>query len=374
LEKEIDIFDVKIQIIRILAQPMNKFEKEGFMWYWKLLHTNMIPDAFIRLVVRQINRRAIKRLEGLSLEEQEQRRRSLLEKLDRSPIAIHTDLPNVQHYEVPPAFFNLVLGKRLKYSCCYWPEGVTELDQAEEKMLDLTCQRAQLEDGMSVLDLGCGWGSLSLWIAEHYPTCQILAVSNSRDQIAWIRERARERGFQNVDASVVDVNQLVLDRRFDRVISMEMFEHMKNYRRLMAKIGQLLTPRGKLFVHIFSHRQFAYEFEAEESSNWMAQTFFTGGTMPSDDLLLHYQDDLRLVDHWRISGLHYAKTLRAWLDKMDDQKTQVQEVLADAYGPDQVKRWWVNWRLFFLACEENWACRAGREYLVSHYLFENRRV
>jgi cyclopropane-fatty-acyl-phospholipid synthase len=149
---------------------------------------------------------------------------------------------------------------------------------------------------------------------------------------------------------------------------------MKNYRRLMAKIGQLLKPRGKLFVHIFSHRQFAYEFEAGERSNWMAQTFFTGGTMPSDDLLLHYQDDLRLVDHWRLSGLHYAKTLRAWLDKMDGQKAQVQEVLADAYGPDRVKRWWVNWRLFFLACEENWACRAGREYLVSHYLFEKPRL
>ena len=344
------------------------------MWYLKLLQTNMIPDALIRLVVRQINRQAIRRLEGLGFEEQEQRRRSLLERLDRSPIAIHTDLPNLQHYEVPPAFFKLVLGKRLKYSCCYWPEGETQLDQAEERMLDLTCQRAQLEDGMSVLDLGCGWGSLSLWIAEHYPACQVLAVSNSRDQIAWIKERARERGFQNVDGFVVDVNQLELDQQFDRVISIEMFEHMKNYRRLMAKIGQLLTPRGKLFVHIFSHHLFAYEFEAGENSNWMAQTFFTGGTMPSDDLLLHYQDDLRLVDHWRLSGLHYAKTLRAWLEKMASHKAQVQGVLADAYGPEQTRLWWVNWRLFFLACEENWAYRAGREHLVSHYLFENRRV
>ncbi len=340
------------------------------MWYMKLLYTNLVPDVLLRFFVRLINRQAMRGWEGLSFEEQEQRRRSLLKKLDRSPIAIHTDLPNVQHYEVPPDFFKLVLGKRLKYSCCYWSKGVTNLDQAEERMLDLTCRRAQLEDGMSVLDIGCGWGSLSLWIAEHYPACEVLAVSNSRDQIAWIKDRAREKGFENVDGLVVDVNDLELDRQFDRVISIELFEHMKNYHRLMAKISQLLTPEGKLLVHIFSHRLFAYEFEIEDGSNWMAETFFTGGTMPSDDLLLHYQNDLQLVDHWRLSGRHYAKTLRAWLNKMDRQKPQVQDVLAKAYGPDQMKHWWVNWRLFFIACEENWGLRGGREYLVSHYLFE----
>jgi cyclopropane-fatty-acyl-phospholipid synthase len=171
---------------------------------------------------------------------------------------------------------------------------------------------------------------------------------------------------------MLDVNEMELESRFDRVLSIEMFEHMKNYRRLMGNISQILNPGGKLFIHIFSHRLFAYEFEAEDTDNWMAQTFFTGGTMPSDDLLLHYQDCLHLMEHWRISGLHYAKTLRTWLKKMDSQKALVKEVLAETYGHDQVSHWWVNWRLFFLACEATWACSKGREYIVSHYLFEKR--
>jgi cyclopropane-fatty-acyl-phospholipid synthase len=345
---------------------------ENIMWYMNILYTNLVPDFLLRPILRQLARHNIRRLESVAFSNQEHQRRELLKKFDRSPIAIHTKLPNLQHYEVPPAFFKLVLGKRLKYSCCFWPNGEAKLDEAENKMLDLTCQRAKLEDGMTVLDLGCGWGSLTLWIAEHYPACKILAISKSRDQIEYIKSCARQSGYKNVDARVVDVNQMNLDQRFDRVFSIEMFEHMKNYRRLMENINQILNPEGKLFVHIFSHRLFAYEFEAEDTASWMAQTFFTGGTMPSDDLLLHYQDELRLVDHWRISGLQYVKTLRAWLAKMDSQKSKVQEVFAEAYGRDQVTRCWVNWRLFFLACEATWAYRGGREYHVSHYLFEKR--
>lgn len=342
------------------------------MWYMKLLYTNLIPDFLLRGIVRRIARRKINSLERLPFAALEQQRRDLLDKLDRSPIAVHTKLPNIQHYEVPPAFFQLVLGKRLKYSCCCWPEDTTTLNKAEEAMLKLTCQRAELEDGMTVLDLGCGWGSLSLWIAERYPNCRVLAVSNSRDQIDFITARAEEQGFERLEGMVADVRDLELEERFDRVLSIEMFEHMKNYRRLMENISRMLNPGGRLFVHIFSHRQFAYEYEADDTANWMAQTFFTGGTMPSDDLLLHYQDHLALVDHWRISGQHYARTLRAWLDRMDRQEAEVREVLAEAYGPDQVQRWWINWRLFFLACEQTWACRGGREYIVSHYAFEKR--
>jgi cyclopropane fatty-acyl-phospholipid synthase-like methyltransferase len=311
-------------------------------------------------------------LESVAFQEREHQRRKLLDKFDLNPIAIHTQLPNEQHYEVPPAFFRLVLGKRLKYSCCYWSSDTDTLDDAEEKMLEMCCKRAQLEDGMAVLDLGCGWGSLTLWIAEYYPNCNILAVSKSRDQIEYIKKTASEKGYRNVDAMVQDVNSMDLECRFDRVFSIEMFEHMKNYRRLMGKISKTLNPGGMLFVHIFSHRLFAYEFEADDTNNWMAQTFFTGGTMPSDDLLLHYQEDFLLADHWRISGKHYAKTLRAWLEKMDRQISRIQEVLAETYGQDQMKRWWVNWRLFFLACEATWAYRGGREYIVSHYLFEKR--
>jgi cyclopropane-fatty-acyl-phospholipid synthase len=249
---------------------------------------------------------------------------------------------------------------------------VETIDEAEEAMLQLTCERARLEDGMEVLDLGCGWGSLSLWIAERYPNCRVLAVSNSQPQIAHIEERCREWGLDNVEGLVADVNDLQVDRRFDRVMSIEMFEHMKNYERLMAKIASLLTPDGMLFVHMFSHREFAFEFKADDPDDWMAQTFFSGGTMPSDDLLLHFQRDLRLADHWRIGGMHYARTLRAWLEKLDRHQGEVREVLAETYGRDQETRRLVNWRLFFIACEETWGLRKGREYLVSHYLFEGR--
>jgi len=341
-------------------------------WYMKLLYTDLIPDAVLRVVLTWIARRKIVGLERFPVEEREARRRALLNKLDASPIAVHTDLPNVQHYQVPPAFFQLVLGARMKYSCCLWEEGAAELEDAEDAMLELTCRRAGLEDGMTVLDLGCGWGSLTLWIAEAYPNCRILAVSNSPDQIDFIRQQAQDRGYGHVRGMVQDVNQLELGERFDRVFSVEMFEHMKNYRRLMRTISRHLHPGGKLFVHLFSHRQFAYEYRAEDRANWMAQTFFTGGTMPADDLLLHFQEDLILEDHWRLSGQHYARTLRAWLDRMDGREREVKRVLAEAYGPKNVQRWWINWRLFFLACERTWAWRGGREYLVSHYLFRHR--
>jgi cyclopropane-fatty-acyl-phospholipid synthase len=244
-------------------------------------------------------------------------------------------------------------------------------------MLDLTCQRARLENGMKVLDLGCGWGSLSLWIATHYPDCQVLSVSNSNTQREFIQNQCRSRSLHNVTALTADMADFEHDPRFDqlpkfdRVISIEMFEHMKNYERLLARIAELLDPDGMLFVHLFSHREFAREFDADDPNDWMAQTFFSGGTMPSDDLLFHFQRDLKLVDHWRVDGWHYEKTLRAWLAKLDSQETKVRRIMAQTYGSHNETRWLVNWRLFFLACSEVWGLKRGREYLVSHYLFEN---
>jgi cyclopropane-fatty-acyl-phospholipid synthase len=276
---------------------------------------------------------------------------------------------------VPTEFFQLVLGKWLKYSCCYWPVGVSTLDQAEEAMLKLTCQRAHLEDGMRVLDLGCGWGSLSLWIGTHYPNCQLLAVSKSNTQREYIQNQCKSRGLENVTAMTADMADFEDDPRFDqmekfdRVISIEMFEHMKNYARLLKRIATLLKPDGMLFVHIFSHRELAREYDADDPNDWMAQTFFSGGTMPSDDLLLYFQDDLKLINHWRVDGWHYEKTLKAWLAKLDSRKEEVRRVIAQTYGPDNETRWLSNWRLFFLACSVVWGMKGGREYLVSHYLF-----
>lgn len=339
-------------------------------WYLRIVETNRVPDWLIRAVLRVSLGRTLRRRYRASLEERSAEKRALIAKLRLSRIAIQTHAPNRQHYEVPSEFFELVLGKWLKYSCCYWPESVSNLDEAEEAMLRLTCERAQLEDGMQVLDLGCGWGSLSLWIAEHYPNSQVMAISNSRTQQAHIEAQARGRGLANVEARVADVTEFETHLRFDRVLSIEMFEHMKNYERLMARIASWLRPGGMLFVHIFSHREFAYEFEAEDPGDWMAQTFFTGGTMPSDDLLLQFQRDLCLVDHWRLDGTHYARTLRAWLDKLDQQETAIRRIMAATYGPENETRWLVNWRLFFLVCGEVWALDRGQEYLVSHYLYE----
>jgi len=330
-----------------------------------LLENNWIPDFLIRRQIRSLNRQRLRsETEQLHLGAKEK----LIDQLKLMPVAIETQAANDQHYEVPPQFFQKSLGKHLKYSCCYWPEGTNNLDNAEKNMLELTCERAGLSDGQTVLELGCGWGAISLWMAEHYPNSKILSVSNSADQKRYIEEQAANRGIRNLELETCDMNQFDTEQTFDRVVSVEMFEHMKNYEKLMARISRWMKPDGRLFVHIFSHKKFAYHFETEGESNWMGQHFFTGGIMPSDDLLGHFDRDLTIEQQWQVNGFHYHKTAEAWLENMQIHEEDIRKIFRDTYGSDQATKWWVYWRIFFMACSELWLTNHGEEWIVSHYL------
>ncbi|MDX2166926.1 MAG: cyclopropane-fatty-acyl-phospholipid synthase family protein [Deltaproteobacteria bacterium] len=328
-----------------------------------------VPDPLLRAAIRRLNAR---RLRDETRRAAAGAQRELLTALRGSPIALHTDAANAQHYELPPAFFGLVLGRRRKYSGAYWPPGTADLDQAEEAMLDLTCQRAGLQDGMRVLDLGCGWGSLSLWIAERYPRCQVVGVSNSRPQADFIRAQLAARGGGALEILTADMNDFAAPGRFDRVISVEMFEHMRNYERLLERVAGWLAADGRLFVHIFTHRAYAYPFETEGADDWMGRYFFTGGLMPSHDLLAHFQRHLLLEDHYWLGGTHYARTANAWLANLDRHRDAVLQLFADTYGAADAARWLVRWRLFFLACAELFDFRRGTEWGVTHMTFTPR--
>jgi cyclopropane-fatty-acyl-phospholipid synthase len=335
----------------------------------ELCERGLVPDALTRYGIRRLCAQRLAE-EGQGRPELVLRRQQdLLRELRASPIAIETAAANAQHYELPTRFFQLCLGRRMKYSSCYYPDGAETLDEAEEAMLALYGERAQLEDGQRILELGCGWGSLTLWMAEHYPCSRITAVSNSASQRAHIEGECRARGLGNVSVVTCDVNALQLPAAgFDRCLSIEMFEHMRNYDALFAGIARWLAPQGRLFVHIFCHRSLMYPFEAAGEDNWMGRHFFTGGLMPSADTLVQAQSHLPLQERWLLPGSHYQRTAEHWLQRQDRNREEVMAVLRGAYGAE-APRWHQRWRMFWMACAELFGYAGGSEWLVGHYRF-----
>jgi cyclopropane-fatty-acyl-phospholipid synthase len=342
------------------------------MWYTSLLEKNKIPDFLLRIGIRRLLRQRLQDENKGSCEANQAGLMQLIAELKKSPIAIETQAANEQHYEVPTAFYQYCLGKHLKYSSGYWNEGVTDIDTSEKDMLELTCERADLQNGQKVLELGCGWGSLSLFMAAKFPQSTFTVVSNSRTQKIYIDTEAQLRSIRNLRVITANINDFKPEAGYDRVVSVEMFEHMRNYEKLMALVASALKPDGKLFVHIFTHKEYAYKFEVKDESDWMSKYFFTGGIMPSDDLLLYFNEQLHIEKHWQVSGTHYNKTSEAWLKNMDAHKAQIMPLFESTYGQKDAVKWWVYWRIFFMACAELWGYNQGEEWMVSHYLFRKK--
>ena len=320
-----------------------------------------IPDVFIKTAVRFITK---KRLNESGIYAN---KINVIKSISEGGIAEKTDDANEQHYEVPPGFFKYALGKNLKYSCSFF-DNTDSLDEAEKSMLELYILRADIQEGQAILDLGCGWGSFSLYVAEKYPSASITAVSNSKDQINFIQNEAKRRGLFNVKASKMDVNNLDLDKKFDRIVSIEMFEHLRNYKLILKTLNNLLKPDGRLFVHIFCHKELTYFYEIKNSYDWMTKYFFEGGIMPSQDIFKYFDDELEVINQWDVNGNHYAQTCKAWLDNHYKNKDKILDVFDKHY--DKPKIWFNRWRIFFLSCEAFFAINNGKEYFVSHYLFK----
>ncbi len=342
------------------------------MGYHEFLATGRVPDALLRRMIRRRCGDLLKRLESEADGDAMAALRIHASGLVTGPFVIHQDAANRQHYELPTAFFEQFLGPRLKYSACYWPQGTDDLAAAEEAMLALTCERAGLEDGMDVLDLGCGWGSLTLYIAERYPNSRVVAMSNSRTQAEHIDAVCEAAGTETVTTTTTDIATFEPGRRFDRIVSVEMFEHVRDYRTLFARLRTWLRPEGRVLAHVFSHSRYAYTFSADDPADWMGSRFFSGGQMPAHDLFSLFDDDLVIEQRWWLNGEHYARTLEEWLRRYDAHAEAIRPILESTYGSPAANGWWIDWRLFLLACAETWAYNDGREYGVSHYLLAPR--
>ena len=332
----------------------------------------LVPDRVVRLGIRRLLKERLAEVHASDAEAAEEANQAFIDAMRRAPIALLPEKANEQHYEVPAEFFAAALGPHRKYSSCWWGDGVEDLVQAEAAALRITCERAGLQDGQDVLELGCGWGSLSLWMADRYRNSHVTVVSNSHSQRRYIEEQAQARGLVNLQVITCDINQF--DTRaghFDRVVSVEMFEHLRNWPHVFARVAGWLKPEGRFFMHVFAHRGAPYAFVEHDASDWMSRHFFSGGMMPGDDLALNFQDDLRLIKRWRWDGTHYQKTAEAWLRNMDESREALMPLMVSTYG-DAADAWWQRWRLFFMSVAELFGYENGQQWWVSHYLFARR--
>ena len=367
----------------VIVHPIGNFMISAF-------EANQIPDAISRLGTKMLLRMDLANDRARAGPEGSEQERQFLQNftadLKTRGIAELTTKANEQHYEVDTRFYTLVLGKHRKYSSALFPTATTDvsqalnlLDEAEERMLHVYAQRARIttDDSFRIMDLGCGWGSVTLWFAAKFPKSTFVGLSNSKTQREYILSEAVKRGLTNVDVLTGDITKYQLPdnvEQFNRVISIEMFEHMKNYELLLEKVStSFLKPGGLLFVHIFVAHHFPYHFvPRDDPASWMAEHFFSGGTMPKEDTLPTFQKDLHLLDQWRVNGKHYSLTLEAWLQRMDQNIIPVQELFKDIYGEENVVLWTARWRAFFFVCSELFKYNDGREWYVAHYLFENK--
>ena len=337
------------------------------MWFNFFISRGLIPDSLLRRGVRNQGRQRLQMMKNTDLK---QEYLTFLKQASSGKIAVHTDDANNQHYEVDSEFFQYCLGKNLKYSSCYWNDDTSSLDEAEDIMLDLYCKRAKIEDGMTILDVGCGWGSLSLYLAQKYPKSKITGVSNSNSQRKFIEKLGYERNLHNLNIVTKDINSFDTNKKFDRIISIEMFEHTKNSKILMDSINKWLAPDGLFFMHVFAHKYNPYYFDTEQKNAWMAKYFFTGGMMPNHDLFKDLESDLNYQKSWMLSGTHYEKTSNAWLEKMDSNKTKILELFRRNNSNSVAKKKFYFWRLFFIACAEIFGYDGGSEWIISHHLFK----
>lgn len=338
----------------------------------KLAEKGLIPDALIRKGIQKLCKDRLIEINDENCELAQSALIRFVEQMQSSEIAPLPEKANAQHYEIPATFYSYCLGVNRKYSSCYWLPETKTLDEAEQLALSQTCAHALLQDGQHILELGCGWGSLTLWMASHYPNAQITGVSNSASQREYILQQANLRGLSNINIITADMNVFDIEQTFDRIVSVEMFEHMRNYQILYAKVARWLKADGLFFKHIFVHRHAPYTFDVKADDDWMSQYFFSGGMMPSDDLPLYFQDDLKIIEKWRWDGTHYEKTANAWLENMDKNHAALTPVLHSIYGTNDAELWRQRWRIFYMACAELFGYHHGQTWWVSHYLFSKK--